>query len=122
MKNKEQKMLKRVVVSINEYSEKWPTGEGGKPLVEVIGWFEEKLGKIPEKYKSSAICEINKEYYDDDVKCVQIEIFYFSPVTNREVDWEEQIARKRAMLERTKARKKLREINELFPDLPDWED
>ncbi len=115
-------MLKRVVVSINEYSEKWPTGEGGKPLVEVIGWFEEKLGKIPEKYKSSAICEINKEYYDDDVKCVQIEIFYFSPVTNREVDWEEQIARKRAMLERTKARKKLREINELFPDLPDWED
>jgi hypothetical protein len=122
MTDTDQKLIRRVVVSINDDSDEWPTGEDGKPLLEVIRWFEEKLEKIPEQFRSGAICEIRRGYYEEDVAYAQIQIVYSSPATDREIDWEDRLARKRAMYERTEARKKLREINELFPDLPDWED
>lgn len=122
MTNEDQKLLRRVVASVRDESDDWPTGEDGKPLVEVMKWFGEKLEKIPEQYRASAICEIRRGYYEEDVSYAQIEIVYFSPATGREIDWEEQVARKRAMHERLEARKRLREIKELFPDLPDWED
>lgn len=55
MANEDQKFLRRVVASVTDESDDWPTGEDGKPLVEVMKWFGGKLKKIPEQHRASAI-------------------------------------------------------------------
>lgn len=97
MKNDERRTIQVSVFDGEQYDGGWPDGT----LIKVIEWFQGKLAEIPEEYRQSATCDISSSPNWGDSHCGRIEIDYWRPETDEEM--QARLAEYKAEAERNRS-------------------
>jgi hypothetical protein len=66
----------------DKYANEWPP----EKLVEAVAWLADKLEGIPEQYRSEATFEISSSCSYEDSSYAEIEISYWRPETDEEME------------------------------------